>query len=96
MDWMTWYNGLEKPDWTPSPSTIGLIWQIIYPIIVITFGFVFAPLFVWLVHHFGNTALWAAPPSLVAAFAIFRSRLVDEDISDAEYYRRKALKRCAD
>ena len=59
-------------------------------------AFVFAPLFVWLVHHFGNTALWAAPPSLVAAFAIFRSRLVDEDISDAEYYRRKALKRCAD
>ena len=41
MDWMTWYNGLEKPTWTPAPSTIGLIWQILYPIILVTFGFVF-------------------------------------------------------
>jgi tryptophan-rich sensory protein len=30
MDWMAWYDGLEKPSWTPSPSTIGLIWQILY------------------------------------------------------------------
>jgi benzodiazapine receptor len=41
MDWMTWYNGLTKPSWTPAPSTIGLIWQILYPIIAVTFGFVF-------------------------------------------------------
>lgn len=41
MDWMTWYNQLIKPDWTPAPSTIGLIWQILYPIIAISFGFVF-------------------------------------------------------
>ena len=41
MDWLTWYNGLTKPGWTPLPSTIGLIWQILYPIIAITFGFVF-------------------------------------------------------
>lgn len=41
MDWMTWYNGLAKPSWTPAPATIGLIWQILYPIIVVTFGFVF-------------------------------------------------------
>jgi benzodiazapine receptor len=40
MDWMIWYNGLAKPSWTPSPSTIGLIWQILYPIIIVTFGFV--------------------------------------------------------
>ena len=45
MDWMTWYNSLEKPGWTPSPSTIGLIWQILYPIIVVTFGFVFVQAF---------------------------------------------------
>jgi translocator protein len=45
MDWMTWYNALEKPNWTPSPSTIGLIWQILYPIIIITFGFVFIQAF---------------------------------------------------
>lgn len=41
MDWMTWYNALEKPNWTPLPSTIGLIWQILYPIIAVTFGFTF-------------------------------------------------------
>jgi tryptophan-rich sensory protein len=38
---MTWYNGLAKPTWTPAPSTIGLIWQILYPIILVTFLFVF-------------------------------------------------------
>src|SRR3954469_9236421 len=41
MDWMTWYNGLAKPTWTPTPSTIGLVWQILYPIILVTFLFVF-------------------------------------------------------
>jgi len=41
MDWMAWYDALEKPSWTPSPSTIGLIWNVLYPIILITFGFVF-------------------------------------------------------
>jgi tryptophan-rich sensory protein len=38
---MDWYEGLAKPAWTPAPATIGLIWQILYPIIVISFGFVF-------------------------------------------------------
>ena len=41
MTWRDWYNTLEKPSWTPEPSTIGLIWQILYPIILVTFGFVF-------------------------------------------------------
>ena len=41
MDWMEWYNNLAKPSWTPSPATIGLIWRVLYPIIVVTFGFVF-------------------------------------------------------
>lgn len=41
MDWKTWYDGLVKPDWTPAPATIGLIWQLLYPIIFLTFGFVF-------------------------------------------------------
>ena len=41
MPWMEWYNALEKPSWTPAPATIGLVWQILYPIIAITFGFVF-------------------------------------------------------
>ncbi len=41
MTWMDWYNSLDKPAWTPAPSTIGTIWQILYPIILFTFGFVF-------------------------------------------------------
>ncbi len=41
MDWMDWYNSLAKPAWTPAPATIGLIWRILYPIIIVTFGFVF-------------------------------------------------------
>jgi benzodiazapine receptor len=41
MGWMTWYNGLAKPSWTPAPSTIGLIWRILYPIILVSFLFVF-------------------------------------------------------
>ena len=45
MTWMNWYNSLGKPTWTPAPSTIGLIWQILYPIIVVTFGFVFVQAF---------------------------------------------------
>ena len=41
MSWMEWYETLWKPSWTPAPATIGLIWQILYPIIIVTFGFVF-------------------------------------------------------
>jgi tryptophan-rich sensory protein len=41
MPWREWYDGLVKPSWTPAPATIGLIWQILYPIILVTFGYVF-------------------------------------------------------
>ncbi len=41
MTWMEWYDSLWKPSWTPEPATIGLIWQILYPIIIVVFGFVF-------------------------------------------------------
>ena len=41
MTWIEWYNSLQKPSWTPEPSTIGTIWQILYPIILVTFLFVF-------------------------------------------------------
>lgn len=36
---MTWYEALAKPTWTPSPSFIGTMWTILYPIIVATFGY---------------------------------------------------------
>ena len=42
---MEWYNSLAKPSWTPAPSTISLIWMIFYPIILISFGFVFVQAF---------------------------------------------------
>jgi translocator protein len=45
MSWMEWYNSLVKPSWTPAPSTISLIWTILYPIIVVSFGFVLVQLF---------------------------------------------------
>jgi len=41
MTWLDWYNMLDKPSWTPAPATIGLIWRILYPIILVSFGFVF-------------------------------------------------------
>ncbi len=45
MPWIEWYNSLAKPSWTPAPATIGLIWQILYPVILISFGFVFVRAF---------------------------------------------------
>lgn len=41
MTWIEWYNTLAKPDWTPSPHVISLIWMILYPIIFVSFGVVF-------------------------------------------------------
>jgi tryptophan-rich sensory protein len=43
--WIEWYRTLWKPSWTPAPKTIGLIWQILYPIIIVTFGFMFVQAF---------------------------------------------------
>lgn len=41
MTWREWYDGLVKPSWTPEPATIGAIWSILYPVILVTFGWVF-------------------------------------------------------
>jgi tryptophan-rich sensory protein len=41
MNWNEWYDNLAKPSWTPSPGTIGLIWTLLYPVILVSFGFVF-------------------------------------------------------
>jgi len=45
MPWIEWYTSLAKPAWTPAPATIGLIWQILYPVILVSFGFVFVQAF---------------------------------------------------
>ncbi len=39
--WLQWYEGLQKPGWTPEPATIGLIWQFLYPLIAFSCIFVF-------------------------------------------------------
>ena len=36
MDWLAWYNALAKPSWTPEPRTIGLIWNVLYPVLIVT------------------------------------------------------------
>ena len=59
MSWMEWYSSLAKPSWTPAPPTIGLIWQILYPIILVTFGFVFVQAFR------GKVPWWVAVPFAV-------------------------------
>ena len=56
MTWIEWYNSLTKPSWTPPPATIGLIWQILYPVILISFGFVFVQAFR------GKVSWWIALP----------------------------------
>lgn len=45
MTWLDWYNSLAKPSWTPAPATISLIWMILYPVILVSFGFVFVQAF---------------------------------------------------
>lgn len=40
MSWMEWYQSLAKPSWTPAPAMIGLIWQVLYLIILVSFGYV--------------------------------------------------------
>jgi tryptophan-rich sensory protein len=41
MTWKEWYDALAKPGWTPEPGTIGLIWSLLYPVIAVSFGYVF-------------------------------------------------------
>lgn len=45
MTWVEWYDSLAKPSWTPAPSTISSIWTLLYPVILISFGFVFVQAF---------------------------------------------------
>ncbi|QEL19869.1 TspO/MBR family protein [Limnoglobus roseus] len=41
MTWHDWYDALAKPPWTPAPATISFIWSLLYPGILLSFGFVF-------------------------------------------------------
>ena len=39
MERMDWYDSLAKPTWTPPPVFIGTMWTVLYPIIIVTFGY---------------------------------------------------------
>ena len=36
---MEWYDSLIKPSWTPAPGVIGTIWTLLYPVIIVIFGY---------------------------------------------------------
>ena len=36
---MEWYDSLAKPTWTPPPAFIGTMWTVLYPIIIVVFGY---------------------------------------------------------
>jgi tryptophan-rich sensory protein len=42
---MEWYDSLVKPSWTPAPATISSIWILLYPVILVSFGFVFVQVY---------------------------------------------------
>jgi tryptophan-rich sensory protein len=63
MTWLDWYNALAKPAWTPAPSTIGTIWTILYPIIAVSFGFVFVQM------ARGKLPWWVALPFAINLLA---------------------------
>lgn len=40
-NWKPWYDALVKPSWTPNGEVIAIIWWILYPVIIITYSYVF-------------------------------------------------------
>lgn len=41
MSWLKWYLELRNPDLLPCSKTIGLIWQVLHPLILLSFAYVF-------------------------------------------------------
>ena len=37
---MEWYETLAKPSWAPAAPTFGVVWSVLYPIIIVAFGYV--------------------------------------------------------
>ena len=37
---MNWYEELAKPAWAPPAPVFGIVWSILYPIIIIAYGYV--------------------------------------------------------
>lgn len=36
---MNWYETLIKPSWAPPASLFGTVWSILYPIIIVAYGY---------------------------------------------------------
>ena len=53
---MDWYDKLAKPAWTPPGSTIGIIWTVLYPIIIAVFVYMS-----WRILHGDAPAMLAVP-----------------------------------
>ena len=45
MDNKQWYSQLNKPKWSPPSYLFGIVWSILYVLIIISFGFVFIKVF---------------------------------------------------
>lgn len=56
---MDWYDSLAKPAWTPPPAFIGTVWTVLYPIIIVAFGYMVY-----------RIALGAAPTALLVPIAV--------------------------
>jgi len=41
METISWYQSIEKPFFSPPAEVFGIAWGILYPIIFISFGYVF-------------------------------------------------------
>ena len=37
---MGWYQELVKPSWAPAAPVFGIVWSILYPIIIVAYGYV--------------------------------------------------------
>ncbi len=37
---MSWYEELAKPAWAPPAPVFGVVWSILYPIIIVAYGYV--------------------------------------------------------
>lgn len=55
-DFRSWYDGLQKPTWTPDPSVIGTVWTILYPIIFAL------NVYVWSLFARGTISGWVLVP----------------------------------
>jgi len=56
---MNWYEELAKPAWAPPASVFGIVWSVLYPIIIVTFGYVLY-----------RVARGDFPPALLAPIAL--------------------------